>query len=204
MRFIALTLASICLLMFIAQQFIGTATVDVTRDALWSQPWRMVTGIFAHGNFAHLLVNLFALGLFGLLLESVVGPYRVLALFSISGVLINSIPFYERSLGASGAIYALIGALVILRPRMPMWVAGFPMPMFLAGMLYSVKDIIGLFIPSTTAHAAHLLGLVLGIGAGFLWLRRFPDTKVRQPLQDPALERAIDAWESSTFFRNKD
>ena len=198
MRFVALWLAGICILMFVLQQFIGVDAVILDRSLMLKQPWTIITSIFAHGSIGHLLANMFALGLFGLILEGRIGPKRVLWLFLISGVVINLVTPYQRSLGASGAIFAILGALIMLRPFMTIWMNMIPMPMFLAGIFWLLQDIFGLFIPSNVGHLAHLGGIVIGIGVGIYWRKRFADKpKKRRPLErNPRLEREIDAWEA--------
>ena len=142
MRFVALWLAGICILMFVLQQFIGVDAVILDRSLMLKQPWTIITSIFAHGSIGHLLANMFALGLFGLILEGRIGPKRVLWLFLISGVVINLVTPYQRSLGASGAIFAILGALIMLRPFMTIWMNMIPMPMFLAGDFLVLTTII--------------------------------------------------------------
>ena len=62
-------------------------------------------------------------------------------LFFISGILANliSVNFYNSSLGASGAIFGVIGALVVVRPWMFVWAFGLPLPMIVAGILLVLK-----------------------------------------------------------------
>src|SRR3989338_4894255 len=159
MKFSALWLCGIIILVFGLQLVIGTDNFVLDKSLIGSEPWRVLTAIFAHGSVGHLLSNLFALGLFGLILEGRIGPKKVLWLFVISGVLVNIFSPYDKSLGASGAIYAILGCLIVLRPWMFVWVIGVPMPMILAGIVWIVQDAIGLFLPTGIGHAAHLSGL---------------------------------------------
>jgi membrane associated rhomboid family serine protease len=89
--------------------------------------WRFFTSIFLHGGFAHLLYNVFALALFGSMLERFIGSRRFLIVFFVTGILANvvSFNFYDSSLGASGAIFGVIGALIAIRPLMFVWAFGF-------------------------------------------------------------------------------
>ncbi len=196
MRFISLWLCGIFIAMFVVQLWVGTNAVILDRSLVWQEPWRFMTAIFAHANMGHLLTNLFALGLFGLVLKGRIGSQRVLWLFLISGILINVFSPYQRSLGASGAIFAILGALVVLRPFMMVWVSGIPMPMIIAGIVWLAQDIFGLFIPTNVGNIAHIAGLFFGIGTGFFWRKEFADRPKPKIPRDNALEKELDAWEN--------
>jgi membrane associated rhomboid family serine protease len=200
MRFIALWLCAACILMFVAQHVVGTEPFVLDRSLMWSEPWRLVTSIFAHEDIGHLLANLFGLALFGLVLEGRIGPKRVFWLFMLSGIAINVFSPYPRSLGASGAIYAILGALIVLRPWMQIWVSYLPMPMFIAGIVWLAQDVIGSLVPDTIGHLAHLGGLGIGVAMGFVWKKRFGDPPRRKNKYDPKLERELDRWED-TYMR---
>ncbi len=187
--------------MFVLQVIFGTDLFVLDRSLMWSEPWRIVTSIFAHGGIAHLLLNSFALFLFGLILEQRIGSKRVIILFLVSGVLINLITPYPLSLGASGAIYALIGALALLRPTMMMWGFGVPMPMILVAVLYLIQDIIGAFAPaSTVGNLAHISGLIMGVAVGIYWRKKHGDTSPEDH-PDALLEKELDGWEREKGLR---
>src|SRR3989338_8556737 len=96
--------------------------------------YTLVTAIFLHSGITHLLYNLFGLALFGSILEHILGSRKFLALFFASGLAASlaSLPFYARVLGASGAIFGILGMLAILRPKMVVWAYSMPMPMIMA------------------------------------------------------------------------
>ncbi len=141
----------------------------------YSQIWRFFTAIFLHGNFIHLIYNIFALALFGSVLEKLIGSRRFLFAFFITGILANliSVNFYDNSLGASGAIFGIIGTLILIRPLMIVWAFSLPMPMFVAGILWAAGDIIGIFVPSNVANFAHLSGMFFGLILG-IYYRIYP------------------------------
>ena len=160
------------------------------------QPWRFLTAIFLHGSFAHLLFNSFALVLFGSILESLIGSRRFLRVFFVTGILANffSINFYSSSLGASGAIFGVIGALIIIRPWMIVWAFGIPMPLIIAGVLWAAGDIIGLFIPSNVGNIAHLSGMFFGFVMGVLYRKReLREFKIKN--KEIIDEKQIRKWE---------
>ena len=145
-KFSALWLCGICAIVFIFQLLIPGFTDAFQLDSSsYIQIWRFVSAIFLHGGVGHLMYNLFALAMFGLMLEQVVGTRRFLLIFFVTGILANIIAemFYPVSLGASGAIFGIIGCLVILRPKIGVFAFGLPMPLFIAGILWVAGDLFG-------------------------------------------------------------
>jgi membrane associated rhomboid family serine protease len=173
-----------------------TDTLVLNQDS-WSQPWRFLTSIFLHGSPAHLILNLFALILFGFILERVIGSKRFIFVFFISGILANliSVNFYPSSLGASGAIYGILGCLTVLRPRMTVWVYSLPMPMFLASIIWIGIGIFGILNPSQIGDIAHLSGIAAGAILGFYYYKDFKEHKqIENKVELP--EDYMGAWEN--------
>ncbi|MCU0642597.1 MAG: rhomboid family intramembrane serine protease [archaeon] len=171
-RYYALWLSLACIIAFALQSLFGGFTEMFILDSgRMIEVWRFVSAIFLHAGFAHLLANLFALALFGTILEGFIGSRKFLLVFFASGIFANLIAvwFYPLSLGASGAIYGILGAFVIIRPMMTVWVSGFPMPAIVAGIFWAAGGILGLFYPSATGHIAHLTGMAIGLMFGALW-----------------------------------
>ena len=171
-RFYALKLCFWMFVIFLIQLLIkGFTELFLLNSNSFIQFWRFVSAIFLHGSFVHLLYNVFALALFGSMLERLIGGKRFLVVFIATGILANivSVNFYSSSLGASGAIFGVIGALIVVRPLMVVWAFGLPMPLFLAGIIWAVGDVIGLFVPSDVANLAHLSGMVFGLIFGLLY-----------------------------------
>ncbi len=181
-KFYALKLSLIIILVFVLQVlFEGFSEFFVLDLSSWSEPWRFLSAIFLHGGLGHLALNLFALLLFGSILEKFIGEKRFLLVFFTTGILANlvSVNFYPSSLGASGAIFGVIGALIFIRPGMPIWAFGLPMPIFVAGILWAGFDIlgtVGFFAGNpidNTGNIAHLSGMFFGFVFGWLYRKRF-------------------------------
>jgi membrane associated rhomboid family serine protease len=198
MRFYALYLSVICVISFAIQKFVvGFTDIVVLNQSSWQEPWRFLTAVFAHASGSHLVYNLFALIFFGLIVEKIIGSKKFLILFIFSGIIVNlvSVNFYARSLGASGAIFGIIGCLTALRPRLIVWAFSLPMPMFIATMLWAAGDLLGIFIPiDNTANLAHLVGLALGLLIGVI-LRKGIKNKVYPEMNFKLSERHLRSWE---------
>ena len=85
-------------------------------DGAW---WQVATSVFTHEMAIHIGFNMLALYFLGPMLENVLGRTRFLALYLVSGiagsaaVMLFSVP-YSQTLGASGAIFGLMGALAVI------------------------------------------------------------------------------------------
>lgn len=126
--------------------------------------WRVVTGGFLHAGLLHLFMNMFLLWLLGKELEPAVGGARFALLYAVSllggsvGVLVLSPD--APTLGASGAIFGLMGALVVLQLRAHVnpWNTGI-------GGLVALNVLITFLIPGISI-GGHLGGLAAGAAAG--------------------------------------
>ncbi len=169
-----ITLAAITVAIFVLQIIFPAITdsFSLVSAEAFARPWTILTSIFLHGGLEHIMYNMFALVLFGLILEEIIGAKRFLILYFSAGILASlaTIPFYQASLGASGAIFGILGALAILRPKMVVWINFIPVPMFLAIFVWAAIDLFGILFPSNIANSAHLAGLFLGVIYG-LYLR---------------------------------
>ena len=196
----ALWLSLIIFVIFLLQVFIEGFTdyfILDTRVVLFKF-YTSLTAIFLHSGIPHLFYNLFGLVLFGSILEHIIGSKRFLILFFVSGLAASliSIPFYTRVLGASGAIFGILGMLGILRPKLTVWVYSMPMPMILALFVWGAGDVLGIFVPTGTANIAHLGGLGIGVIAGLFFRNHFKEKKEKKG--DVHIdEKKVEEWEKS-------
>jgi len=141
----------------------------------FSQPWTFVTSMFLHDNTspAHIFFNMFALIMFGSYLENLTSKRNYLLIYFLAGIvgnlgyIITAPSAITPGIGASGAIYGILGAVAILTPTARVFVMGIPMPMIVAAFLWFLIEFFGLFVPSSIAHGAHLGGLFVGILIAF-------------------------------------
>jgi len=87
----------------------------VNSSILAGEYWRLLTPVFLHAGVVHLLINCYSLYAIGVSVERIFGRPRFLVVYFIAGVLGNILSFMfspNPGVGASGAIFGLLGALL--------------------------------------------------------------------------------------------
>ncbi len=175
---------------YAAQWISGQALTDawlLDPSRVGAEPWRLVTSAFLHSptSIIHVLFNLYALYAFGPALESFLGRARFLALYLIAAVAgsLGVLVIYElailtdgaiieatggflspnAALGASGAIFGLLGAYLPLRRAIGV---NFTQLLIVLGINLAIG-----FFAGGIAWEAHLGGLAVGALLGFVFLR---------------------------------
>ncbi len=146
------------------------------------EPWRMLTTALVHGSFLHVALNMYTLWIFGQILEGMLGRGRYFALYVLGalagslGVLFLSSPGVAV-VGASGAIFGLMGAFLVIQRRLG---GNSTQLLILVGINLVVGFIPGLGI----AWQAHVGGLIGGavIGLIFVQTRRLRDQRLQTTL----------------------
>src|SRR5580658_6752356 len=178
MVFIAMVLAS-------GPSFDFTRQVEVHFGAnfgpntLSGDWWRLVTYMFLHGDLMHIAFNMWCLWNLGALCESLYGRWTYAAVYLITGVAggVASIAWNPGvwSVGASGAIFGLAGALIA-----SFYLGEFSLPrVAIQGALrsvvvFAVFNLIFGALPGSTDNAAHIGGLVTGLLLGALMAKLAP------------------------------
>ena len=156
----------------------------LSLSSVFTQPWTIVTTMFIHspfrsinplGSMMHLIGNMFTLYFFGQYLINLVGEKKFLIVYFVGGVL-GSIAFLllappvSTAIGASGAVFAVGGALTVLRPKLPVTLLLFFIPVSIPLWMAVIGGF--LIISPGIAWQAHLGGLVFGLAAGYYFRRR--------------------------------
>lgn len=189
-------------LLFMAENFIPVRGVaaffsdwlalhNVQSELFW--PWQLVTYMFLHGSLSHLFFNMFALWMFGRILEPTLGSRRFLVFYFVCGIgaaliqmgvntleLMNFESTYGiipqalvnvPTVGASGAIFGILLGFGMLYPNVPIMFMFIPIPIkakyFV--MIYGAVELLWGVSGSmdNIAHFAHVGGMLWG----FLLLR---------------------------------
>jgi len=152
--------------------------------------WGVLTSIFLHANILHILFNGWALYLFGLSLEKLIGGKNLLKVFFAAGIVgsfahiafsivVGSASLY--ALGASGAIFGVLGTFAVLRPniRVIMMPVPIPLPLWQAVIMFVVfmSLIFGLGGLSGIAQDVHIAGLIVGVIMGLMFKKRIASDK---------------------------
>jgi membrane associated rhomboid family serine protease len=157
------------------------------------EPWRFVTAAFLHGPIIHIMFNMFALWQVGSYLEPMLGRLRFAILYLVSavggsvGYLLLTSPevtvggtFWRGTVGASGAVFGLFGAMLVLNRHLGRSSAGIAVVILINGAIG--------FLPGI-AWQAHLGGLVTGAALAAVITATAP--KGRRRLQLPALAAVL-------------
>lgn len=135
--------------------------------------WRLVSNMFVHGGLMHLILNIYGLTLAAIFVEPILGRNKYFILYGVSGVCgsIASIVWYENtiSVGASGAIFGLYGAILAL-----LFTNAFPKEgksgiLTMIGVYVVINLLWGL--TGGIDNAAHIGGLLSGALTGLVLYR---------------------------------
>ena len=182
----------LCVVLYLGQWLTAGALTNawvLNPSLIATEPWRLITSAFLHSTsfIPHLLFNLYALFIFGPAIERFLGRARYLALYLIGalGGSVGVVLLYQlavvtegasvkwldglfqpaSALGASGAIFALMGALLVLRKAMGLQLTQI--------LIVIVVNVAFGFVARGVAWQAHLGGLAVGAAiAGILLATR--------------------------------
>jgi GlpG protein len=143
--------------------------------AIWSgKYWALITSVFVHRELLHFAFNLYWLWVLGGALERVIGPLRLLAFFAMSAVVSSGVEFAvseTTGIGASGVVYAMFGFMWIARDRVEVFKKAIPKQIVVLFLGWGILCIVATLLKiKSIANAAHIAGLLFGIGVAFLFV----------------------------------
>ncbi len=177
---VVMYLLGITVLVYFADLLTGgllSANFALVPALVFQRPWTLITSIFLHDiTFPiHIFFNMFGLLVFGPILQAKVGPRNFIILYLVTGLLGNlgfilttGIESKTAVIGASGAIFGILGSLAVLQPNLMVLVGFIPMPIYIAAVVWFLME----FSYGVTgaqagiANFAHLFGLVGGLLLG--------------------------------------
>lgn len=177
---VTITLIALCVISFVLQQVSDRWTIDLAFVPFLgeTEPWRFLTSAFLHSpsSVVHIAFNMIALWSVGPFLETSLGRWRYLALYVLSAIggsvmfLLLADPFsaswFTVLVGASGAVFGLFGAVLVVLRRVGRSARGIV-------AVLAINAVLG-FVLSGVAWQAHLGGLIVGaaLGAAFAYAPR--------------------------------
>lgn len=161
--------------------------------------WQWVTHMFMHAGLWHLFLNMFGLWMFGNKMEQLLGARRFFTLYFLSGfiaaafqmgqsIVMNEV--YHAGLdipmvGASGAVFGVVGAFTAFFPNTELMIIFLPIPIkakYLIGgtavvsLVLGLLAILGITGPGGVAHLAHLGGILTGFFMVRYWNKNNKET----------------------------
>lgn len=180
MTFIIIAITSIVSFMgFSNPNLIEKFKFNAYKISREKQYYRFVTYGFIHADMTHLLFNMISLYFFGKYAEMVFAPSFVFILFYLLALAISTLPDYFKtkdnpyfsSLGASGAVSAVIFSMVLFEPWATIYVYFIPLYFILYAILYlgysfymSKKN------SDNIGHTAHITGAIFGLIATLIYV----------------------------------
>lgn len=156
----------VTLLPFIGHQLF-TAGMGINSFISAGEWWRLITPMFLHAGFMHLLFNMFSLFIFGPELEKIAGKARFVTIYLLAGLFGNVASFFLKDaayayVGASGAIFGVFGAFLAL-----IYYTKGNIPQLRQVILpIVVLSVVMTFLQSNINVTAHIAGLIVGFMIG--------------------------------------
>ena len=167
---ITYTILAINILVFLLSYIISTPDAFIVEYANnrslvvnYNEYYRLITSIFIHSGFMHLLVNCYSLYIIGVQVESFYGKIKYLIIYlgsALAGSLLSICFSNSFSVGASGAIFGIIGSLLYFGYHYRLYLGNAIRNQIIPTIILNL--FIGFMIPGID-NAAHIGGLIGGI-----------------------------------------
>ena len=154
----------------------------------WFKPWQVVSYMFMHGGFWHILFNMYSLYIFGMAVERIIGQKRFMILYFLAGLGAAATQIGVQALdtamqgiptvGASGCIYGVIIAFAMIFPEARLTLIFPPVTLsakWMAIIFIGIELFTGVIgTQAGVAHFAHLGGALVGFLLIWWWYKRRP------------------------------
>lgn len=145
--------------------------------------WQPLTYLFVHGNFWHLIINMLVLMMFGMQVEDIFGARKFLFYYFFCGIgaglvilligavlMAQGMPVYS-TVGASGAVFAVIVAFAFLYPHAQILLFFvIPVPARFLPLIYIVYDLYSYsYSTANISHTGHLGGVIFALLFFVIW-----------------------------------
>ncbi len=171
---------------FNAEQLVFYTGMKVNEQIEAGQWWRLLSSQFVHLDIMHILMNAYGLYLLGPMLERFYGARRLFVLYVLSGTVASLASYYFNDVpsgGASGAIYGLVGGLLVFgakyRRILPQRVTRALTTGFLPWVVFGLS--IGFIGSIPMDNAAHLGGLFSGAVLALVMASRLKEISAGEP-----------------------
>ena len=157
------------------------------------RPWTLVTYMFLHGSFMHILFNMLMLFFFGPRLEERLGSRTFIWFYlacGVGGAVLSFATPFSMVVGASGAIFGVVVGFARYWPREEIYIWGvLPVQARVLAIFMVVSSLVASFAGARDgiAHFAHLGGLV----AGWIYLRVWERRRQRRVVKRPPRPRMV-------------
>jgi membrane associated rhomboid family serine protease len=187
-------------LVYIYEQLAGADKVEMQGGMIGAyvvagQWWRIFTSAFLHADLMHIAFNMFALYQVGQFVEMIYGTPRMAIIYTLSavgsGIAVVIFAPDVLTIGASGAIFGLFGALAVAGSKIGE--PGANIMKQTTGIIV-INLIIGFLPGSNISYQAHIGGLVVGVLCGFI-LFRTPRPRVAVAHEGAAYAQRIDPYD---------
>ncbi|MFH1722109.1 MAG: rhomboid family intramembrane serine protease [Candidatus Altiarchaeota archaeon] len=184
-----IALNGVVFIMSMANQEMVFQNMGMSFSSFFIKPWTIITSMFVHAGFHHILWNMIGLFMFSMYLERLIGEKILLKIYMIGGICGGLLYLFTAMIGlahpntivvgASGAIFALGATLAVLRPNIQIYLfpIPFPMPLYVAVFFFMV---VMSFQPGV-AWAGHFGGLAAGVYFGFQLKKQTPEYQIITP-----------------------
>lgn len=163
--------------------FFTFITVPDSFAALVTKPYTLITYMFAHSGFRHLLMNMIVLYFVGSVFEDFLGRNRTFQVYLASG-LIGALAYIlilsgaKGMVGASGAVMGLLYGLTVLRPNYEFFLYGLiKLKLWWITVAYAAFDLFAILgsAKNLGGHICHVAGGLTGAVLVMYWTGKFSD-----------------------------